>query len=57
MQPKNEIIDWYNKTAKKYADKLIGELSKKHFDRMLLQTFASENVAPDKQRNICMIAA
>lgn len=44
MQEQNNIIDCYNKTAKKYADKFIDELSKKHLDRILLQSFATENL-------------
>lgn len=43
MQEQKHIIDCYNKTARKYAEKFIHELSKKHFDQMLLQSFASEN--------------
>ena len=44
MQEQNNIIDCYNKTAKKYADKFIDELSKKHLDRILLKSFANENL-------------
>jgi SAM-dependent methyltransferase len=43
MQEQKNIIECYDKTAKNYADKYIDELSKKHFDRMLLKSFASEN--------------
>ncbi len=43
MQNQKNIIDCYDKTAKNYAEKFIDELSKKHFDRMLLKTFALEN--------------
>ncbi len=44
MQPQEDIINCYDKTAKNYADKFIDELSKKHFDRILLQSFAFENM-------------
>jgi SAM-dependent methyltransferase len=40
----NNIIDCYNKAAKNYANKFIDELNKKHFDRLLLQAFAKENL-------------
>ncbi len=43
MQKPNDIIECYDKTAKNYADKFIGELSKKHLDRILLNSFALEN--------------
>jgi ubiquinone/menaquinone biosynthesis C-methylase UbiE len=43
MQNQKNIIDCYDKTAKNYADKYIDELSKKHFDRILLELFALEN--------------
>jgi SAM-dependent methyltransferase len=43
-QEQRSIIDCYNKTAKNYAEKFINELSKKHFDRILLTAFASENI-------------
>lgn len=38
-----DIIDYYDKAAKNYADKFIDELSRKHLDRILLKSFASEN--------------
>lgn len=43
MQEQKDIIDCYDKTAKNYADKFIDELSHKHLDRILLNSFASEN--------------
>jgi ubiquinone/menaquinone biosynthesis C-methylase UbiE len=43
MQDKKNVIDCYDKTANNYADKFIDELSKKHFDRLLLRSFANEN--------------
>lgn len=48
MQEQKDIIDCYDKTAKNYADKFIDELSKKHFDRILLKSFASENLNKGK---------
>ena len=48
MQTQDNVIDCYNKTAKNYADKFIDELSKKHFDRIILQSFALENAACGK---------
>ena len=44
MQSQKDILDCYNKTAKNYADKFINELSKKHLDRILLKSFAAENL-------------
>ncbi len=44
MQEQKDIIECYDKTAKNYADKFIDELNKKHFDRILLKSFASENL-------------
>jgi len=44
MQEQKNIIDCYNKTARKYAEKFIDELNKKHLDRILLQSFANENI-------------
>jgi SAM-dependent methyltransferase len=44
MQEQNSIIDCYNKTAKNYADKYIDELNKKHLDKILLRSFAIENI-------------
>jgi ubiquinone/menaquinone biosynthesis C-methylase UbiE len=43
MQEQKNIIECYNKTARNYADKYLDELSKKHLDRLLLKSFASEN--------------
>ena len=48
MQKQKDIIDCYNKTAKNYADKFMDELSKKHFDRVLLKAFAFENLNKGK---------
>jgi SAM-dependent methyltransferase len=48
MQQQKDIIDCYDKTAKSYADKFSDELSKKHFDRILLKSFASENLDTGK---------
>ncbi len=44
MQKQDSIIDCYNKTAKNYADKYIDELNKKHLDKILLKSFAIENL-------------
>jgi ubiquinone/menaquinone biosynthesis C-methylase UbiE len=43
MQSIKDIIDCYDKTAQAYADKFGDELSHKHLDRILLQSFAAEN--------------
>jgi ubiquinone/menaquinone biosynthesis C-methylase UbiE len=43
MQEQKDIIDCYDKTAENYAGKFIDELSHKHLDRILLNSFASEN--------------
>ena len=43
MQKQKDVIESYNKAAGKYADHFIDELGKKHFDRMLLNSFAYEN--------------
>ncbi len=43
MQEQEDIIRCYDKTAKNYADKFIDELSHKHLDRILLNSFALEN--------------
>jgi ubiquinone/menaquinone biosynthesis C-methylase UbiE len=50
MQEQKNIIDCYNKTAQKYADKYGDELSHKHLDCILLNSFALEN--RDKGRMI-----
>ena len=43
MQPKEKIIKTYNATAESYAATRLDELSKKHFDRLILKEFASLN--------------
>jgi len=43
MQRQKNIIDCYNKTAREYADSFGDELSKKHLDCILLQSFAWDN--------------
>ncbi len=43
MQSQANLLDCYNKTAQAYADHFLDELSKKHFDRLLLRAFAAEN--------------
>lgn len=43
MQQKQDIIDCYNKTARKYADKFKNELEWKHFDRFVLKEFCNKN--------------
>jgi ubiquinone/menaquinone biosynthesis C-methylase UbiE len=43
MQPKDKIINCYNRVADNYAAERSDELSKKHFDRLLLKEFASAN--------------
>lgn len=43
MQPKENVIDCYNKTADNYAGKFMDELSGKHLDLILLNAFAEEN--------------
>ena len=48
MQQQDKIIDCYNKTAKNYADKFITELTNKHLDRILLNSFAFENAGSGK---------
>jgi SAM-dependent methyltransferase len=49
MQPKEKIITTYNATAESYAATRIDELSKKHFDRLILKEFARLN----KDKGIC----
>lgn len=49
MQPQQNIIKCYNDTAEDYAAERIDELSKKHFDRLLLKEFALVN----KDKGIC----
>jgi ubiquinone/menaquinone biosynthesis C-methylase UbiE len=48
MQPQQNIIDCYNKTAVNYADKFGDELSHKHLDSILLEAFARENAGAGK---------
>lgn len=43
MQSKEKIIKCYNATAESYAATRIDELSKKHFDQMILNEFARLN--------------
>jgi len=43
MQPQEKIIKTYNATAESYAATRIDELSKKHFDRLILKEFARLN--------------
>ena len=43
MQSKEKIIKCYNQVADDYAAERSDELSKKHFDRLLLKEFASVN--------------
>lgn len=44
MNGQKNIIDCYDKTASNYADKFMDELNHKHLDRVLLKSFASENL-------------
>jgi SAM-dependent methyltransferase len=44
MHERQHIIDCYDKTAKTYADKFMDELSHKHLDRILLNSFVTENI-------------
>ncbi|MEO6671773.1 MAG: methyltransferase domain-containing protein [Ferruginibacter sp.] len=48
MQTQTNIIECYNKTANNYADKFIHELEHKHLDRILLRSFAMENMSRGK---------
>jgi ubiquinone/menaquinone biosynthesis C-methylase UbiE len=50
MQPQEKIIKCYNATAESYAATRIDELSKKHFDKMILTEFARLN----KDLGICV---
>ena len=43
MQEQANVIECYNKVADNYAEKFGDELSHKHLDRILLQSFANEN--------------
>lgn len=49
MQSKEKIIKCYNDVADDYAAHRSDELSKKHFDRLLLKEFASVN----KDKGLC----
>lgn len=49
MQSREKVIKCYNDTAANYAADRIDELSKKHFDRLLLREFASVN----KDKGLC----
>jgi ubiquinone/menaquinone biosynthesis C-methylase UbiE len=44
MQPLQNILECYNRTASNYADKFIDELNHKHLDRLLLKSFIEENI-------------
>ena len=48
MQPQKNIIECYDRTASEYANKFINELDKKHLDKILLQSFALENMQKGK---------
>ena len=39
-----DIISCYNKTANNYAEQYKDEIGKKHFDQILLRSFAAENI-------------
>ena len=43
MQTRDKIIKTYNATAESYAANRIDELSRKHFDRLILKEFARHN--------------
>lgn len=43
MQSQEKIINCYNQVADDYATERSDELSKKHFDRLLLKEFALIN--------------
>ena len=49
MTAQSKIIKCYNDTAADYAADHIDELSKKHFDRLLLKEFARVN----KDKGLC----
>ncbi len=49
MQSQEKIIKCYNETAENYAAERIDELSKKPFDRLLLNKFATIN----KDKGLC----
>lgn len=48
MQEQKNIIDCYDKTAIKYAEKFINELENKHLDKILLKAFIAENIDKGK---------
>ncbi len=48
MQQQQNIIECYDKTAEQYAIKFANELDHKHLDRILLQSFAAENLNKGK---------
>ena len=48
MQDRKNVIECYDRTASNYAEKFLHEFEHKHLDRILLQAFASENVAKGK---------
>lgn len=48
MQPQQNILDCYNKTAGNYAGKFADELNHKHLDGILLKAFAGENAGKGK---------
>lgn len=50
MQSEQKVVKCYDSVAVRYADKFFRELENKHMDRILLQSFASENA--DKGRMI-----
>ncbi len=43
MQDKKNVIECYDKTAEKYADKFKSELEWKHFDALILKAFSEKN--------------
>ncbi len=43
MQSEQKVVKCYDSVAVRYADKFFHELENKHMDRILLQSFASEN--------------
>jgi ubiquinone/menaquinone biosynthesis C-methylase UbiE len=43
MQSEQKVVNCYDSVAARYADKFFHELENKHMDRVLLQSFASEN--------------
>ncbi len=45
MQNKKAILDCYNKTAERYAEKFKNELEWKHFDQIILKAFSEKNIS------------